>query len=159
MKTKLQLNPNKVRDNQPLLIGLIECEGPRRVALWNHIGKNGSDEYYSGKLTTGEKDTEPVSLKTLSEFKQAAPGDPDFYTRESVTLGEEQYNGYLWLGLDADGEPEFVFELTTECRSQKLSDEVIKFRDRIKQRLSAKAAATPALLTHTDPDNVDEIPF
>jgi hypothetical protein len=153
MKTILHINQDKNSANQPDLIGTIDVDGTaRRVAIWEH-DENGSI-YYSGKLTVGAKDTNPINLKSLGEFKAAAAGDPNYFTRQPVEIGDAIYHAYLWVTLDPDDEPEFGFELTTEQRAQKLSEAAQAFKARLKQRL-----AKPAILSHRDPNNQDDIPF
>jgi hypothetical protein len=153
MKIQLQLNGSKTSEKHPILIGSIDIEGTRRVALWHHDDRG--SEYYSGKLTQGDRDPDPINMRAMGAFAKANANDPDFATRDAFQVGDSMYFGYLWVRLDQDDEVVFDFEVTSTPYAQKLSDEVATFRARLKEKMSKR---TPALLTHTDP-TIDDIPF
>jgi hypothetical protein len=152
MKTQLQLNGSKTSDKHPLLIGSIDVEGTRRIAIWHHEDRG--SEYYSGKLTQGERDPSPISLKALGAFAKSTSSDPDFATREPVQIGDSLYNAYMWLRLDEDDDLCFDFEVTTKTYTQKLSDEVAKFKANLKKKLLATKPVPVAVNEYGEPSDI-----
>jgi hypothetical protein len=155
MKVQLQLNNSKISEKHPLLVGAIDVEGLRRVAIWHHEDRG--SEYYSGKLTQGDRDPNPINMKAFGSFNKTSLTDPDWYTREPFQIGDSMYYAYMWTVLDQDEQDiHFHFEITEKVYAQKMSDEVAKFKEKLKEKLKSTKPVPAAIDEQTEPD---DIPF
>jgi hypothetical protein len=162
MKIKLYLNSDKVRQDQPDLIGKSSINGEAcRIALWNQLTKAGDKDYYAGSIGQDAKDGVKTRIK-LYEQRKAAPGNPDYGTPEPFELAGSHHYAYLTICPDPSGQEDLLFtlDLTDEPIGQEPTGEIAAFMERLeKYRKPAVATPQAALLSHRDDENPDEIPF
>jgi hypothetical protein len=152
----LIINPDKMAAKQPDLVGTVQVDNDAyRVALWAKRTQDDTRDYYTGFIGEDEKDAPQTKLK-IYQFRKAKAEDPDFYTPQPFELAGTLRYAYLSIVPDPDRNEDFLFpfEVETELRRQKETNEMRSFKDRIKKYASAKPA-----VKYDENGEPDEIPF
>jgi hypothetical protein len=75
---------------------------------------------------------------------------------KAFQVGDGMYFGYLWISLDEDDDVRFDLEITEKVYAQKLSDELAKFKEQLKEKLKSAKPLTATISERVEPD---DIPF
>jgi len=140
----LEINSDRRSQDHPHITGSIIIEGVEyRVGLWYQIRKDKTGHYYSGALS--ETKDSPKFRITLYAFR-GNEGDPNYHTVESKPFVGPTGNlhGYLWIvknAADALEEFTITLELTTDRRSQQLTEEARSFKELLLRQVGKGAEA------------------
>jgi hypothetical protein len=162
--TKLSINPDKIRGEQPDLVGnIVIGDVDYRIALWRKETIDGQREYYTGNVSRdGDKNAPKFKLK-LYEFRKNSVDDPDLHSPKLCEIAEHKLFAYLWFRQTPPGaieEFDITLEFSAERRPQKFAAEASLYQKHLRRRFGRPAAT--AIAEENEPDldltEPDDIP-